>query len=172
VHDGQLLAQRLHPGGKGLVGQVEVGEHGVAAVGRDIHPVEREDGVGVLPHRLVHVPVVAEVAVAPLGVGLAQEPVDLFRALDGIDVIGDRELAEPLAERAEAGDVQLLVAEEQAEVVGEGPLDLREALRVQRPQVDVLDLGAQRARDRLHSDPLVIGNALHRLLLVSPRREI
>ena len=89
------------------------------------------------------------------------EAVDGVGSFDRLDVIGDRQLAEPFAERAEAGDVELLVAEEDAQVVGEGPLDLGEGLVVEGGEVRAFDLRAQGAGDRLHLDAPVIRNFLH-----------
>ena len=137
------VEQPAQAGREALVGQVHVGEKGVAAPGRDILGIEQGAERGALQVGRVAVPDAAEIGGLP----------GLLDHRDDIGVFGDGLGQGVAADRPEArreGDLldrgQFLVAEEQHQVIEEGALDALEGPGIQRPgQVEPMDFGAEAA---------------------------
>ncbi len=150
LHVGQHL---LHAVRERIVGEIQVGEHGVAARGRRLLRVEHGRLRGLLAKLLVGVPAVAEVL--RLGLGL-DDLEDLGIRLHPPHVGMQVYVAPALGEAEILGRRHRLVAEEDDVVLEPGAVDFREGRVVQLRQVHTADLGPHRAAHARDGDPFVL----------------
>ena len=148
------VEQLLHGRRERLVGEVLVGEHGVAAIGRHVDAVEDRAHRRLGDHGRVGVPVLADIGRVAR---LAADHHD-FRDLSmTVAKLGWRKIvAEAAGEGLVLRDVDLLVAEEHDAVLVQRVADLadRAVVEILR-DIDAEDLRAAGAGDRPHLDPTV-----------------
>ena len=153
VHRGQSFEVDLHTFGQALVSGVHAGEQGVAADRR--HRVQIKNAahrrLGV--HGQVRMPVVAGDV---FRIGIRVDRDDVRMAPDRGDAAMDRQIAEQAAESLVAVVVEMLVAEEDHLVFGDGLNQLLDRRRLQRPgEVDAGNLRADAQRQRCYLDQLI-----------------
>ena len=155
VHAPEVGEQRLHALGEGLVREIHVDEQRVAAMRGDLSCVERSPDRGLFEEGEVGV----QVDAAPVGllVALLDDLDDPGKSVDALHEGVRDELGEMRGKVGMLLRAEILVPEEHDEVLVKGFVDFGQGVVGDWPaQVDAVDLGAERAGNRLHIDASVV----------------
>ena len=150
VQGAQARQQFLHAVREGLVGEVLVGEDGVAAERRHVEGVENGAHRRLGHHRRIGVPFLADDF---LVAGFSPDLHDLGIGLRALVVGVDENLAEPARERFVLGYVQRLIAKEDHAMIEQRAANVADRAVVEGLRnVDAVHLGSDGAGNRAHLD--------------------